>query len=237
MRPAERDKLLLLLAITSGSADSWSFLGLGNAFVANMTGNTVLLGLGVTGQHDLIHPLIALGAYVVGVTIGTILTRRVTADSLWHRAVSRVLLIETLLLVIATAGWIATGDAPHSLDKGRLLACLGIAIGLQSGAMLALKLPGIVTTYVTGTWTMLISGLTLLGRPSSQRTPPDKTAFEERLVLQVVFLVCYFLAAVVAGFTLRNAPQLIGALCLLPTLTVAIYSLWIDIEAKTKRAT
>jgi uncharacterized membrane protein YoaK (UPF0700 family) len=92
VRTTERDKLLLVLAITSGSADSWSFLGLGHAFVANMTGNTVLLGLGFSGaRHDVLHPLIALIFYAIGVSIGSFLTRNVTPDSIWHQAVSRVL--------------------------------------------------------------------------------------------------------------------------------------------------
>lgn len=35
----------MLLATAAGSLDGWSYFGLGHAFVANMTGNTVLLGM------------------------------------------------------------------------------------------------------------------------------------------------------------------------------------------------
>ena len=40
MRETERDVMLFLLAASAGSADGWSYFGLGHAFVANMTGNT-----------------------------------------------------------------------------------------------------------------------------------------------------------------------------------------------------
>ena len=63
MASVERDVRLLMLAASAGSADGWSYFRLGHAFVANMIGNTVLLGLAVFQDHgDLLHPAIALGA-------------------------------------------------------------------------------------------------------------------------------------------------------------------------------
>lgn len=66
MRWFERDILLLTLAVAAGSADGWSYFGLGHAFVANMTGNTALLGIAVFLQRDALHPSISLGRYVAG---------------------------------------------------------------------------------------------------------------------------------------------------------------------------
>jgi hypothetical protein len=42
---AARDGLVLVLAGTAGCVDAISYLGLGHVFTANMTGNTVLLGV------------------------------------------------------------------------------------------------------------------------------------------------------------------------------------------------
>ncbi len=71
MRSAERDVRLLILAASAGSADGWSYFGLGHAFVANMTGNTVLLGIAVFQNHgDLLHPAISLACYAAGAVIG-----------------------------------------------------------------------------------------------------------------------------------------------------------------------
>ena len=46
-----------------------------------------------------------------------------------------------------------------------------LAMGMQSGAMVQLKIPGIVTTYITGTWTTLVSGLVRFARPEGQQEP------------------------------------------------------------------
>jgi uncharacterized membrane protein YoaK (UPF0700 family) len=48
---AIRNVLLLLLACVAGSVDAVSYVGLGHVFTANMTGNTVLLGLAL-GQAE-----------------------------------------------------------------------------------------------------------------------------------------------------------------------------------------
>ena len=56
MRSVERDVRLLILAASAGSADGWSYFGFGHAFVANMTGNTVLLGLAVFQNHGDVLP-------------------------------------------------------------------------------------------------------------------------------------------------------------------------------------
>lgn len=238
MRPSQRDILLILLAITSGSADGWSFFGLGHVFVANMTGNTVLLGVAVFGEnHDVIHPMVALGSYAFGVAIGTILTRNVKPGSTWARAVSWVLLLEALFLIVAEAGWFALRGRPHSAERSLLIACIAIGIGLQSGGMLPLRLPGIVTTYISGTWTTLVSGLVLVSQPDQKRVPHDKTAFEERLLLQIVFLAFYFLAALLAGFILRYVRLLMGAICVLPILIVVTYSLLIENESRAQTPT
>ena len=41
--------LLIVLTVVTGLVDAVSYLKLGHVFVANMTGNVVLLGLGVGG--------------------------------------------------------------------------------------------------------------------------------------------------------------------------------------------
>src|SRR5579875_2006780 len=100
MQPDQRDRLLMLLAITSGSADGWSYFGLGHAFVANMTGNTVLLGVSVFHlKNDFVPPLLALCGYISGTVIATLISRRVQAGSIWSRSTSAVLFLEGLLLV------------------------------------------------------------------------------------------------------------------------------------------
>ena len=45
--PRSRDAMLTSLSLAAGCVDAVGYLGLGQVFVANMTGNTVLLGLAI----------------------------------------------------------------------------------------------------------------------------------------------------------------------------------------------
>lgn len=223
MRTAERDTLLLVLAITSGSADAWSYLGLGHAFVANMTGNTVLLGISVFSEHhEYSHPLTALAFYAIGVASGSILTRKVPPGSIWSRATSGVLFLEFFLLLGAELTWVRAGATPSATLQCVILGCVAAGIGLQSGALLPLKLPGVITTYITGTWTTLVSGLALM-TDGQERVPKDKTKFEERLMIQLMLLAVYFFSAVATGWILHYMPATAGVISSSPILLVAAY--------------
>ena len=222
MRSGERDLRLLILAATAGSADGWSYFGLGHAFVANMTGNTVLLGIAVFQNHgDMIHPGLSLGCYAAGAVIGSLLTADVPAGAVASKTISWTLLLEALLLLGAEAGWIAIQlHANHAPNLDLLLGTVALAIGMQSAAMLQVNILGIVTTYITGTWTTMLTGLARLarrGQPSGQN--PER---EERLVMQAAVLSVYFLSAVLTGWLFRHLPLAVGALPGLSLLLVSI---------------
>ena len=83
---------LLLLTVVSACMDAISYLGLGHVFPANMTGNTVLLGIGLaTGDHTgALRSATALVAFLVGASsIGASLPRAGVAARDAHRAGSR----------------------------------------------------------------------------------------------------------------------------------------------------
>jgi uncharacterized membrane protein YoaK (UPF0700 family) len=232
MRPAERDILLLILAIASGSADGWSYFGLGHAFVANMTGNTVLCGLAVFTHLDLLNPLVALCFYFLGTIAATFLTRHVPEGSLWHRAVSLTLLLEFAVMAVADFCW-ALFQLHGSLHQPSaqnplvhpLLALVAFGIGMQSGAMLRLRVPGIVTTYITGTWTTMASNLVKLRVREQHRPERDRIRFEERLAMQVGTLAFYFLSAVLTGWFLSRQPIAAGATPPIAVLCASVYGL------------
>ena len=223
MASVERDVRLLVLAASAGSADAWSYFGLGHAFVANMTGNTVILGLAVFQDHgDMLHPAIALGCYAAGAMLGSLFTGGVRPGTVWARAISWTLMLEALLLLAAEAGWIAIHlHINHSPSLELLLGTLALAIGMQSGAMVQLKIPGIVTTYITGTWTTMLSGLVRLRGQEQQQTQET----EKRLAMQAAVLTAYFLSAVLAGWLFRHLPLAVGVLPGLSVLLVAVHGL------------
>jgi uncharacterized membrane protein YoaK (UPF0700 family) len=230
MRAMERDMLLFFLATTSGSADAWSYLGLGHAFVANMTGNTVLTGIAVFQKgNEFTRPLLSLLCYALGVVVASFFARNIRQGVIWARATTFTLLLEALIMAAAEAAWIAVqrsflpSIAPLQ-PLTVLLGCVAFAVGLQSGAMLQLKIPGIVTTYITGTWTALMTGLVRFAAEEKRETPIQKLNFEERLLMQAGILVVYFLSAVIAGWLLHYIPLTVGALSAASVSFVALYA-------------
>lgn len=231
MRTGERDLLLMVLAVSAGSADGWSYFGIGHAFVANMTGNTVLLGVAVFGRATVLHPGIAIGCYAAGVMFASLLTRHLREGDPWPRSISATLLLESMLMFGTEMAWIAILHHPASDGqfavpaRNALLGSVAFAVGMQSGAMVQLKIPGVVTTYITGTWTSLVNGVVHFAS-RRQRTPArQKIALEERLLLQGAILAAYFLAAMLTGWILENLPAAAGALPATAVFIVAIFGL------------
>jgi uncharacterized membrane protein YoaK (UPF0700 family) len=182
-----------------------------------MTGNTVLLGLAVFQNHgDLLHPFLSLLGYGTGVVTGSLMVGRISpAGAVWPKAISRVLLLEGLVLLATEAAWIALHLHPVSWSAlALILPAVAFAIGLQSGAMVQLKLPGVVTTYITGTWTTLLSSL----------AKRDQHA-REQLIVQAAVLLVYFLSAVLTGWLFRYHSLAVGALPATAVLLVAIFGL------------
>ncbi len=164
-----RNTWLLVLALGAGAADAAAFLGIGRVFIANMTGNTVLLGVAVARGNggDFLRAASALVGFCVGVLIGTLLVSR--SESQFPRLARHALALETVALVALLVCWAAIGV---SSARYALIAVAGFAMGLQSAAVLAAHTGGVATTYVTGTLTTAIARFTMRGRGSSAAGDP-----------------------------------------------------------------
>lgn len=191
-RPAEW--VLLALTAVAASTDAVSYLGLGKVFPANMTGNTVLLGIGISGGEygKAGRSAVALGGFVVGAMFAGVLT----AGREWRAVVTRGSAVEVLALGAACGWWLAEGDQrPASVTHG-LIALVSVAMGVQSAAVNRLGL-GVSTTYITGTWTNLSSWVaTRLRKPAREQRQHAR---------QALVLTCYFGAALLAGFVRDRA--------------------------------
>jgi uncharacterized membrane protein YoaK (UPF0700 family) len=194
---AMRDTQVLLLAFTAGCVDAISYLGLGHVFTANMTGNTVLLGLGL-GQAQWLAALrsvAALVGYFTGVAGGTLLISGTVKRAFWPPVVTAICAIELLILTILTLA--GTLLPPPSADAAVdvLILLAAAAMGLQGAAVMALGIRGVATTYITGTWTTLVSGLVSAIR-TAQRAGAELPAGTG---VQSAVIGTYLLAAVVGG--------------------------------------
>jgi uncharacterized membrane protein YoaK (UPF0700 family) len=159
---ATRDVMLLVLTCGAGLVDAISYLELGHVFTAMMTGNTVLLALAI-GQGELMAALrstLALVTFSAGAAGGAMVLRRGRARGEWPPIVTATLAIEAVVLGVFAAMWHLKGPAarPEALTLG-LIALSGLAMGIQAAAVRHLGVPGVASTYITGTLTSLMAEL------------------------------------------------------------------------------
>jgi uncharacterized membrane protein YoaK (UPF0700 family) len=194
---------VLLLTGAAGYVDAVSYLALGRVFTANMTGNTVLLGLALV-QRDggaIIRTALALGAFVAGAAIGAWLVHRSEGPAEWPRGVTIALGIECVLLAALAAD-------RSAMLVGRV-ALAALAMGIQSAAARRLDVFGIATTFVTGTLTSLVS---LIARHG---VGPTAAGHGKRLLATA--WVVYVVGAMAAGAAMQTMP---GVALLVPMLVV-----------------
>jgi uncharacterized membrane protein YoaK (UPF0700 family) len=192
--------VLGLLTLVTGLVDAACYLGLGQVFTANQTGNAVLLAFGAAGAEGLpiLGPTVSLMLFLLGAAAGGwFATRRIGPANTPVSAAARqrwfggVLLIE-LGLVIA-AGVVAIGLPVDGGGARRqvVIALLAGALGLQNATVRRLAVPDITTTVLTMTLTGLAADLHLAGR-----SPPRV----RRRVAAVVVMVA---GALVGALLLR----------------------------------
>jgi len=198
---AVRNILTVALAIGTGSLDAIGFLALGNVFVSVMTGNLVLLGVGLgTGRTALAwHVALAIAGYAAGVAGGTMIAGRpVDGQPAWPPRVCGALLAELAVLCGFTAGWEAGAARPSGGAQFALLGTASLAMGLQSSAVDRLAVPGFSSTYLTSTLIRAVAQL-VLGR-------------RDHLTAKLAALACAIAGALGGALLIARAPRLAPAI-------------------------
>ena len=163
-----RDAMLVMLSLAAGCVDAVGYLGLGQIFVANMTGNTVLLGLalGLAQGQAALRALVALTGFIVGVAAGAAIVGPGRERPAWSPSVTAALALELVVLAAFAVGWFLADAEPAGLAVYPLIALPSLAMGVQSAAVRRLGIPGVATTYITGTLTDLTEGAIARLRPA-----------------------------------------------------------------------
>jgi len=153
------------LAAAAGAVDVLAFTRMGQAFASIVTGNLVVAGTAIW-QGDprmLANVALAVAAFGVGVVLGGLGVRSAGLSSArWPVQVTvlcLVELVELVVLLVLTGVWLATGGAPLGAAQYVALVAAALAMGLQSAAFRLVPVPGVTTTYFTGTLTSLLVGL------------------------------------------------------------------------------
>lgn len=199
-----RNVLVLILAFASGNIDAISYLGMGSVFTSNMTGNTVLLGLALGQGKGLaaLRSVIALVGYIGGVAVGSTIVDRGPKRAIWPSSVTTAFAAEFLVLLLFAAGGLFAGHTPSEFTLYPLIALAAIAMGIQSTAVRVLGVSGVATTYITGTWTSLVSGLTRRLTSAASGTEPRQSGLPSGgTVIQAAVVLVYILAAVGGGLS------------------------------------
>lgn len=215
MRTRQRDILVTGLTFTAGALDSWSYFSLAHVFVANMTGNTLVLGFSlVTGSLPRAFSAgTALLAYLAGVFLGSLFSRPIRhavqshpsdpggqpASRIWPARTTVLLGVEFALVLLAASLFALVQPQQGSAVRHVPVLLAALALGLQSSVMKAQSLPGIVTTYISGTWTTLFSGLAQWVAGDLSKSGAGSSAWEQRLLMQAVVLVVYCGSAGISG--------------------------------------
>ncbi|WP_235490520.1 YoaK family protein [Frankia sp. AvcI1] len=157
--------LLLAMASLTGLVDATSFLGLGRVFVANMTGNVVLLAFALAGAPGLSADLSALA--LTGFLTGAVLAGRTgRAPGLRQgrgpRWLTVALALQTGLIIAALAAASVTGDTDRPYA---IIVPLAGAMGLQHATARRVAVPEVPTNVLTTTLTGLVIDSRLAGGP------------------------------------------------------------------------
>ncbi len=144
-----RDGFLIALVAAGGALDAASYLRL-HAFTANMTGNTVLLGLALGGLRagDIEVAAVAVAGFAAGASFGALLGRESSDADPWPATLVRPFALEVVLLAAFATAWAAP---PRAIDPRVLLALGACAMGAQSAITHDVHRGGASTTYMSGT--------------------------------------------------------------------------------------
>src|SRR3989442_7262726 len=75
----------------------------------------------------------------------------------WPPAVTRAIFLEGVILGIFAVTWHLPGVARSGSVVYALIALSAVAMGMQSAAIRHLNVPGLATTYITGTLTSFMA--------------------------------------------------------------------------------
>lgn len=160
--------LLISMTMVTGLVDAFSYLVLGHVFVANMTGNVVLLGFALVGApgFSIAASLVALASFGCGAVLGG----RLIARHGEHRGRlhSTAAAVQAVLLAISVVLAALSPNPVAGAYRYGLIVLLGASMGIQNAAARKIAIPDLTTTVLTLTITGLAADSRLAGGSGSR---------------------------------------------------------------------
>jgi uncharacterized membrane protein YoaK (UPF0700 family) len=153
---------LTMLTMVSGMVDAVSYLGLDHVFVANMTGNVVLLGCAAAGAagFSVSATLTSLAAFLAGAVISGRVAGRISSRG---RLLIAVMIVEAGLVGAAALIALLSSSTATGWARYTDITILAVAMGMRTGAVRRLGVRDLTTTVLTQTLAGLASDSTLGG--------------------------------------------------------------------------
>lgn len=184
--PTERLHLVLLMVLTfsTGIIDAVGYLGLDRVFTANMTGNVVILGMGLVGAEDLpvLGPLLALVGFMAGAALGGRVLRR--APGPWSGLTTGLFLSVGLVCLALSVVLLFVGATPDPAIALPVTTVLGVAMGVQAATARFVAVRDVTTVVVTST----LIGLAADSRLGSGRSAVDGGSGRRFLAVLLILL-------------------------------------------------
>jgi uncharacterized membrane protein YoaK (UPF0700 family) len=204
---------LIGLTVVAGLVDAVSYLGLGHVFVANMTGNVLVLGFAAGGADiPAALSILAIGAFMVGALAGGRLGWNTSEQR------GRLLAVSSCIQAAAFGGALLVSLASSGVRDGVslhvLVLLLSFAMGLQNATARRLGLRDLTTTVLT----LTITGLAADSNPAGGMHPGTG-----RRLLAIAAMFLGALAGAVLVLHVSLSAALVPALVLILLTAIAGY--------------
>ena len=160
--------LLVAMTLVTGLVDAFSYLILGHVFVANMTGNVVLLGFALAGApgFSISASAAAIGSFGLGALVGGHTATRFSH----HRArlLSTAASTQTVFFAVSVVLAALSTNPVTATYRYPLIVVLALAMGIQNAAARKLAVPDLTTTVLTLTITGIAADSTIAGGRGSK---------------------------------------------------------------------
>lgn len=141
----------VILTFVTGVVDAVGFLALDRVFTGNMTGNIVILGMGVAGADDLpvLGPAIALAAFTAAAFVAGLVLRAGAKG--WQHRITVLLTLGAVTLATLTVVAVIVGDHSGAAVQIVMAAATAAVMGSQAMVARAVAVADMTTVVVTST--------------------------------------------------------------------------------------
>lgn len=155
--------LLLLLTTVTGLVDSVSYLVLGKVFVANMAGNLIFVGFGLSAVGPAVaSSVIAIGAFLVGCVAGGRAVQSLAHHRGWLLCGSATVVAVLVVVAVALLWGVGEGSV-SSARRWAAIVVLACGMGFQAALTRQAHLEDMRTVVATLTFTAVAADTKLAG--------------------------------------------------------------------------